>query len=463
MSELDARGSAEAVYGTDDDAATLRSRLQDGHVPVTVYGLDRTAIPLAATAAATAGTVVAADTDPTLVDAVDAGEFPYADSPALEALLADTTAADQLRVTSSLREAADDARVHVVSASTPITDGADLEPLRDHLSAVADGLSAGDTVVVESTLPVGTCRDELEPHLVAASDLDRSEFGFGFAPERPPASGLSGLEEDHTRLVAGRDADSERVVAAVFESLTGADTTRVSDLATAELAGQVTAAYRTVTTALTNEFARHAADLDVDATEVVAAASERADCQLPPPNLGAATCHPPGSLTLLRDELESDTRLLDAARVSNGLMPTYATIAVLDAFRGIDLDPADARVLVVGLDRQSGFDDERGTPAPAIGRSLAEDGVTVDVTGRFTRAADVDERDGVSVVTVETAVDQEYDGIAFASPSIEPPAGDTLGALATDEHPLVVLDGHQLLPELRNDDGVIYRGIGINA
>lgn len=462
MTELGRRGASGVVYGSGEDAATLRARLRDGQVPTAVYGLDRTGIPLAATAAATTGNVVAVDTDPTLVAAVAAGQYPYGDSPGLEALLADTTAANELQVASSLRDAADGASVHIVNASTPVENGADLGPLGEVLSAVADGLAAGDVVVVESTLPVGTCRAELVPLLSAESGLDPDEFGFAFTPERPPTSGLAGLRDDHTRIAAGRDAESERVAATVFEALTEADVTRVSDLETAELAGQLAAAHLAVTTALSNEFARHATDLDVDATEVLSVANERSDCHLPSPNLGAAAGHSSEPLTLLRDELGSDTRLLDAARVSTDLMPTYAAIALLDAFRGIDLDPADARVLVVGLEGRSGLGGGE-TPALTLARSLAEDGVTVHATGR--RASDDadDPAAGVSVVSIERALENDYDGIAFASPSVEPPDGTTLRALATDAHPLVVLDGHQLLPELRNDDGVIYRGIGINA
>lgn len=463
MSSAERATGEASVYGRADVAKTLDDRLRAGAVPVAVYGLNRTALPLAATLAGTTGNVVAADTDEGLVEAVREGEYPYTDVDGVGAMLSDTTASADLSVTASRRQAAAAARVHVVSLSTPMDGGPDLSDLRATLSAVAEGLTAGDLVVVEGTVPVGTCRDELYPILVEESSLSPGQFGFAFTPQRFPSSGLRGLESDHNRVIAGIDGESEHLTATLYESVTDADTTAVPAIETAEMAALVASAYRTVTTALSNELARHAGALDADVTEVVEAVNERADCALPVPNLGVAEGHHPGYIEMLRDSLGTDTRLLDAARVSNDLMPTYATVSLFDALETAGVEPTDASVLVVGLDQRAGLGGDRVAPSLPISRLLATEGVEVSVTGRTPAAADPYEDAGATVLDVTTALDREYDAVVLGSPTLEPPDGQTLRSLGTTDHRLVVLDGYQLLPELRNDDSVIYNGIGINA
>lgn len=463
MSELSGRTTLEPIYGADEDRCATRERLSAGDVPISVYGLDRSGLSLAATLAASAGNVVAADIDEALVEQLSEGQCPYEDVDGLEAIVADTAATSDLRATTSLSEAATQGQLHVVHVSPSMDGEPDLSPVEAALSAVAQGLHPGDLVVVESTLPVGTCRNELHPLLVDESELDPGAFGFAFTPERHPQSGLRGLDADHERTVAGIDDESRALAAAAYGSLVDASFTAVDDLETAELAALLAGVSRTVMTALSNELARHATGLDGDLQTALSAVRGRTGITLPDPNLGVRPGHQPGYVDLLASDLGTDTRLLEAARVTTDLMPTHACITLFDAFELVDLDPADARVLVVGVDSHTGLSGQGQAPAVPLSRWLTDEGVTVDVTGHGSAEPTHLETAGARIVDVESVLDGEYDAIVLASPTVDVPDAGTMASLGTDDHALIVLDGYQLLPELRNDAAVIYRGIGINA
>jgi len=119
---------------------------------VCVVGLGYIGLPTAATLASRGVEVIGVDTNPHVVDAVNAGQ-PYFSEPDLDMLLRAATTLGKLRATSR-PEPAD---AFVIAVPTPFN--ADRSPNLDYIDAAADAiapvLASGNVVILESTSPVG--------------------------------------------------------------------------------------------------------------------------------------------------------------------------------------------------------------------------------------------------------------------------------------------------------------------
>jgi len=227
----------QAFYGSDASPAEQREAFRSGEVPVGVYGLGKMGLPLAAVYAETCGNVVGADVDPAVVESVNRGDCHVDREPGLDALVEKTVSAGALRATESPRTAAEAASVHVLIVPTPITDAnePDLSILQAVVEDVAAGLSAGDLVVVECTVPPGTTRDAVQPTLAQESDLDGDEFGVAVCPERTSSGrALKDIRGAYPKVVGGVDDESTRAAALLYGELTTNDVIQVPDATTAE-------------------------------------------------------------------------------------------------------------------------------------------------------------------------------------------------------------------------------------
>src|ERR1700757_50475 len=119
---------------------------------VCVVGLGYIGLPTAATLASRGVEVIGVDTNPHVVDAVNAGQ-PYFSEPDLDMLLRAATTLGKLRATSR-PEPAD---AFVLIDPTPFH--ADRSPILDQINAevgaIALGVPAGTVVLLEPPSPVG--------------------------------------------------------------------------------------------------------------------------------------------------------------------------------------------------------------------------------------------------------------------------------------------------------------------
>ncbi|MFB6163759.1 MAG: nucleotide sugar dehydrogenase [Haloarculaceae archaeon] len=444
--------------------AALGDAFEAGDVPAAVYGLGKMGLPLAAVYAETTGAVVGADVDDAVVASIRRGESPVVE-PGLDDLVGDLVEQGALAATTDPTAAAARSSVHVVIVPT-LLDGTepDLSTLEDAVCDVAVGLEPGDLVVVESTVPPRTCVDRLEPLLAAESGLASGEFGLAVCPERT-ASGraLDDIRGAHPKVVGGVDAESTRVAAALYDRLTDAEVLTVSTATTAEAVKVFEGIYRDVNIALANELGRHAGELGIDVTEAIETANTQPYCDIHRPGAGVGGHCIPYYPHFLASPFETDTPLLETARAVNESMPGYTAQAALDGLVDVGLDPADARVLVLGATYRPGVDELRATPAVPVVERLSAAGADVVVTDPVASDLEPVERAGATSRPVGgLAAADPFDAVVLVTPQAAFESLD-VPALGGEDRRLVVVDGRQALTELRDRDAVQYRGVGVNV
>jgi UDP-N-acetyl-D-mannosaminuronic acid dehydrogenase len=429
------------VYGGDHDS--LQAAFAGGEIPVAVYGLGKMGLPLAAVLADVTGNVVGVDIDESVVEDIERGESPVDGEPGLADLVAETSSDGSLTATTRSARAAETAQVHVVIVPTLIEDEEpDLSMLRAAVDSIGDGLSPGDLVIVESTVPPGTTRDVVAPRLAERSGLDPDEFGVAFCPERT-ASGraLQDIRGAYPKVVGGVDTESERAAGLLYDEVTTNDVISAGDATTAECVKVFEGIYRDVNIALANELARVAEPLNVDVNRAIEVANTQPFCEIHSPGPGVGGHCIPLYPHFLTSVVETDLPIVETGRAVNDEMPSFVTDAVIDLLgdQGVPVDEAD--VLVLGVAYRAGVDETRESPTRPLAAALDAAGADVwaadpavdvdavpDLTAESVSVADVEQTasryDAVVVMTDHDAY-RELDYEAFGDAAVV----DARGAL----------------------------------
>ena len=371
---------AVSLYRSSLDDLERRIAFTAGASTVAVYGLGKMGLPLAAAFADLTGSTLGVDVDPAVVSAVEAGDCPVANEPGLADLVAETVERGALRATTDGERAASQARVHVLIVPTTLTDAADpdLAALRAAAETVGAGLSAGDVVLVESTVPPGTTTDVVDPVLAEESGLDPARYGLAFCPERTSSgTALRDIHGQYPKIVGGVDEESTRVARVIYGELSENEVVPVSDARTAEAVKLFEGLYRDVNIALANELALLRDDLGVDVREAIAAANGLPMCDLHDPGAGVGGHCIPYYPYFVMSAVETETPLLRTARERNDRMPGFVLKKVREGLLATGTDPAEATVAVLGLAYRPGVNETRASPAKPLVRGLSAYGADV--------------------------------------------------------------------------------------
>jgi UDP-N-acetyl-D-mannosaminuronic acid dehydrogenase len=413
---------------------------------VAVYGLGKMGLPLAAAMADATGDVIGVDVDEAVVRTVSAGECHVNNEPGLPDLVEKAVARDRLDATTDGAAAAASAAVHVIVVPTTLdaAERPDLSTVEAVLEAIAEGLGPGDTVVVESTVPPGTCRDVVEPRLAAESGLDPGAFGVAFCPERTSSGrALRDIRGAYPKVVGATDPATTRAVSRLYRAVTDAEVITVSDATTAEAVKLFEGAYRDVNIALANELGRASESLGIDGREAIAVANTQPYCDVHDPGPGVGGHCIPYYPHFLMDEVESPTPLLRTGRRVNEAMPAHTAARIVELLRRDGVPPAAARVALLGVTYRPGVAETTHTPTRPLAQRLDALGVTVLVADPLVSEAAVDGMAG-TWVRVDDVLDRDPDLVAIVTPH---EAFETLDWGTVDATVLDARDGVDAVPD----------------
>ena len=257
----------------------------------------------------------------------------------------------------------------------------DLGAVRSATRTVAEHLTEGTLVVLESTSFPGTTDEVVRPLLEGVSGLVAGEdFHLGYSPERvDPGNSQYGVRNT-PKIVSGQTPLCAKHCAAFYgrfvESLVVARGTRE-----AELAKLLENTYRYVNIALVNEVAMFADHIGVDVWDVLHCAATKPfgfSAFNPGPGVGGH-CIPVDPLYLSSKATSEGFSfgLIAASRKVNSGMPAYVVrrARALLAAEGTALP--DAEVLLLGVTYKPDIPDLRESPAVAVAEQLTALGARV--------------------------------------------------------------------------------------
>jgi len=430
---LDAKGVAIDVL----DMYELLARAPRQGDSVEVYGLGFVGLTLAAVLSARGHTVTGLDTEVSVVEQLQRGE-PHVHEPRLAEMMKQGMHEGFLSFATTPAEKHN--RVVIVAVGTPVNDHgvASLDALVMVCRTIGPRLKRGDIVMLRSTVPVGTTRNQVAPALEEYSGLVAGkDFHISFCPERTVEGNAIQELSSLPQIVGGLTETCTEQSMSFWATLT--DTVvRVDSLEAAELVKLINNSYRDLSFAFANGLALLADRYNIDASRLIAAANEgypRDPIPRPSPGVGGYCLTKDPFLYASVDSDGGHGELSRMGRQINGKAGLYP-VEILKRFA--------ERVLLVGIafKGRPETNDLRGSASVDVARSLRAIGCEPECFDAVISAREL-QGHGLQGVELEQSL-AHADAILILNNHEKNVPEGFLAAIGTGR-PVLVFDGWKML------------------
>ncbi len=345
--------------------------------------------------------------------------------------------------------------VYVITVPTPINSAHRpvLAPLEKASEIVGKALDSGDIVVYESTVYPGCTEEFCVPILEHESGLVfNRDFWVGYSPER-----INPGDRDHRltsilKVTSGSTREAAKFVDALYDSIIAAGTYLASSLKVAEAAKVIENTQRDVNIALINELALIFDRLGLDSEEVLDAAATKWNFLPFKPGLVGGHCIgvDPYYLTHKAEEIGFHPEMILAGRRLNDSMAVHVAARIIKLMIGKSIQPASARVLVLGLTFKENCPDIRNTKIVDVVAELESYGCSIDIFDPWVNPSEAQSEYGIQLVA--DAEPGQYDCVvlAVAHNDFKALGAEGIHGLGKENH--IVFDIKHILPK-ENVDG----------
>ncbi len=262
----------------------IKGKIDKREVKISVIGLGRVGLPLAATLADCGFDTFGIDINGELVKRINAGDSPFEDEEGLKESLKRNVEEGRLTATVSLEER----DFNIVTVPTLIRGE---EPDIDSIYAVAGVIRKprGKVFVLESTVPPLTTQRFGEIIAENTGYKAGEDFGLAYSPERVQAPQVLKDLKTYPKIVGGTDEKSGFIVSEVY-SCFAPSIIRVSSPVVAEIDKIIENTHRDLNVAFANELARICEIYGVDVYEIIKTANSQPYCNILNPGLVGGHC-----------------------------------------------------------------------------------------------------------------------------------------------------------------------------
>ncbi len=335
---------------------------------VVVVGLGYVGLPVALLAARKGWRVLGLDSAAEKVATINAGRSP----------IDDEVLREQLK-TKPLEASTDpaivsQASVILIAVPTPVHEDhqPDLEPLIGALTSIAPHLSAGQVLIVESTINPGVMDEVVLPTL---KKHGAPEIHVAHCPERINPGDQKWTVENIPRVIGAYSDVGMELAHGFYASILAAPIKKMGSVNEAEAVKILENTFRDINIAFINEMAKSFAKLNIDITHVIEGAKTKPFAFMPhyPGNGVGGHCISVDPYYMIERGRQAgfDHEFLKLARTINDSMPAFTVDQLEEGLRSRDLPPTTP-IALLGLAYKKNIDDIRESPALAIQKLLAE-------------------------------------------------------------------------------------------
>ena len=319
---------------------------------------------------------------------------------------ADELKATKIRFTNDIEDLKK-ADFYIVAVPTPINNAKqpDLRFLKEASKTVGTALNSDDIVVFESTVYPGATEEECLPILENISGLRCGiDFKLGYSPERINPSDKNHSFTQIQKVVSAQDEKTLGIIAATYESVVTAGIYRAPSIKVAEAAKVIENAQRDLNIAFINELAIIFDLMDIDTTEVLAAAGTK--WNFLPFKAGLVGGHcigvDPYYLTYKAQQLGYSPHVILAGRMINDGMGKFIAQRTIKEMIHRGNQILGSTVAVLGLTFKENCPDLRNSKVIDIISELKEFGVNVQVHDNHADAQEAREEYGISLMPLDS-------------------------------------------------------------
>jgi UDP-N-acetyl-D-mannosaminuronic acid dehydrogenase len=257
------------------------------------------------------------------------------------------------------QEIPEDGDVFIISVGTPVETDMNrnkvptMSYLRDASRKIGAKLKPGNLVVLRSTVPIGTCRNEVSKILEESSGLVCGvDFYLAFAPERTAEGKALKELRNLPQIIGGFNTDSLEATVAIFKEITPT-IVRVDSLEAAEMAKLMNNTYRDYVFAYANEMAKIASGFNLNIYDVIQAANKgypRDPIPLPSPGVGGPCLTKDSHIfASVSGAVSLNPRFFVNSRITNESMHAHVAERVLQALEIAGKNLSEVKILLCGI------------------------------------------------------------------------------------------------------------------
>ena len=337
---------------------------------IVVMGTGYVGLPLAIMLARNGYQVIGVDIEENVVNAINEGILHLAEED-VSRMLKEPRVKENLQAQKNPCEA----DVFIISVPTPLDEKkrvADLSQVIDAVESILPYLCSGNLVIVESTVPMLTCRNILAPLIEKTGLKAGKDIFLCHCPERILPGEVFEEIVHNDRVIGGLDEKAAEMTREIYASFVKGNLYLTDDV-TAELVKLMENTCRDVNIALANEFAAVAEGVGVDIMRAVELANKHPRIDILKPGIGAGGHCIPVDPWFIKETDPVNSRLIHTARLINDEVPYKITAKIRHALKDIKTP----RIVTLGITYKPDTYDTRNSPALKIIELLSDDGYEV--------------------------------------------------------------------------------------
>lgn len=307
--------------------------------------------------------------------------------------------------------------IYIVTVPTPIDHlkRPDLEPLLNASKMLGIVLKKGDVVIYESTVYPGCTEEDCVPVLEKISGLKYNlDFFCGYSPERiNPGDKVNTLTKIK-KVTSGSTPEIAIEINNLYSSIITAGTHLAPSIKVAEASKAIENAQRDVNISFVNELALIFDRMNIDTSDVLAAASTKWNFLNYKPGLVGGHCIgvDPYYLAHKSESLGYKPEVILSGRRVNDNMGMFVANKVIKMMVAKDKTIKNAKVLILGFAFKENCPDVRNTRVVDIYKELQSFSIEVDVYDPWANAEEVKQEYKIDLISQPES--KIYDAVILA-------------------------------------------------
>jgi nucleotide sugar dehydrogenase len=362
------------------------SNIHKKKLSVCIIGIGRIGLPTALSFAKAGFNIIGIDINENLVKMINSGEFPLKDEPDYDVIFDEVMKNKKFSATTKINETVPNSDIILLSLPTPMDkqNVPDYSALKSVGKQLANLISVGSLVIVESTVEPGFIENELIPIIENGVKKFRAgiDFEIGVCPETANPGEILKDFQNLPRLVGSINDKTVEIISEFYRSAFDVELIKMPNCKTANAVKLTTNVFRDLNIAFVNELAVLFENLGIDIMTVLEAAKTKYNFQIhyPGPGVGGP-CLPINSYQYLNTAKKFDLplKLVKTARTVNESMPLHVVKLLSDAFEEQNQQIRGSTVLLLGVSYKPDVKDIQISPAEKVIEKLKELNVHVRI------------------------------------------------------------------------------------
>ena len=321
-----------------------------------------------------------------------------------------------LRLSSNLSDLAS-CGIYIVTVPTPIDHlkRPDLQPLLKASEMIGSILKKGDVVIYESTVYPGCTEEDCVPVLERVSGLRyNQDFFCGYSPERiNPGDKVNTLTKIK-KVTSGSTPEIAKMVNALYATIITAGTHLAPSIKVAEASKAIENAQRDVNISFVNELALIFDRMEIDTSDVLAAAATKWNFLNYKPGLVGGHCIgvDPYYLAHKSEALGYKPEVILSGRRVNDNMGMFVANKIIKMLVARNKQIQGAKVLILGFTFKENCPDTRNTKVIDIYKELQSFSIQADIHDPWANQEEVKLEYGIDLIAEDDFI--QYDAVILA-------------------------------------------------